>query len=156
MKLTHSLVTRRTFLNTLFGGWLIALASGGMYALLKFIFPTVGKEPDFVALKKADFLRIPSNSVKSFAWGSKLGFLLKSKDGELRAFKGVCTHMECNITYRPEVMKFYCACHKGWFDDNGLNIEGPPPKPLEAFDLSDQGELLIVAKKGAKIDLPKS
>ncbi|MEN6617118.1 MAG: Rieske 2Fe-2S domain-containing protein [Syntrophorhabdus sp.] len=156
MKLSYSLVTRRTFLNTLFGGWLIAVASGGIYALLKFIFPTVGKEPDFVVLKKEDFLGIPPNSVKSFAWGGKLGFLLKSPNGDLRAFKGVCTHMECNITYRPEVQKFYCACHKGWFDTNGNNIEGPPPKPLEAFDISYQGDSLIIAKKGVKVDLPKA
>ncbi|MHB8110764.1 MAG: QcrA and Rieske domain-containing protein [Syntrophorhabdaceae bacterium] len=156
MKLNHSLVTRRTFLNTLFGGWLIALASGGIFAFLKFAFPTVGKEPDFVVLKKADFFAIPANSVKSFAWGGKVGFLLKKNDGTLHALKGVCTHMECNITYRPELKKFYCACHKGWFDDNGNNIEGPPPKPLETFNITYQEDLMIIAKKGVKVELPKA
>ena len=49
--------------------------------------------------------------------------------------KGVCTHMECNVAYRPEEKKFYCACHKGWFDETGKNIAGPPPKPLEFFEV---------------------
>ena len=156
MKLDYSLISRRTFLNTLFGGWLIAVLSGGVYAFLKFVFPTVGKEPDFVILNKADFLGMPGNTVKTFAWGGKPGFFLKKGDGTMLALKGVCTHMECNISYVPDARKFYCACHKGWFDDNGKNIEGPPPKPLESFDIITAGEKLIIAKKGVKVDLPKA
>jgi Rieske Fe-S protein len=155
MKLTSSLITRRTFLNTLFGGWLFVFFSGSLYALWKFAFPTLGKEPDFVVLKTADFLSISPNSVKPFAWGGKMGLLFKNTGGTISALKGVCTHMECNITYRPEENKFYCACHKGWFDENGKNIEGPPPKPLEFFDITRSGEKLIIANKGVTVDLSK-
>jgi cytochrome b6-f complex iron-sulfur subunit len=155
MKLTSSLITRRTFLNTLFGGWLLAFASGSLFALWKFAFPTLGKEPDFVVLKTTDFLSIPPNSVKPFAWGGKMGLLFKKTGGTVSALKGVCTHMECNITYRSEEKKFYCACHKGWFDENGKNIEGPPPKPLEFFEIITSGEKLIISKKGIKVDLSK-
>jgi Rieske Fe-S protein len=156
MRINYSLVTRRTFLNTLFGGWLLAFFSGTAYALFKFAFPTLGKEPDFVILKPDDFMNIPPNSVKPFAWGGKLGFFYKKSDNTTFALKGVCTHMECNVTYKPEVKKFYCACHKGWFDEDGKNIEGPPPKPLEFFDVKIEGEKLIVAKKGFKVELPKA
>ena len=93
--------------------------------------------------------------MKPFAWGGKVGLILKKTGGAISALKGVCTHMECNITYRPEERKFYCACHKGWFDENGKNIEGPPPKPLEFFEIITSGEKLIIAKKGIKIDLSK-
>lgn len=155
MKLDYSLISRRTFLNTLLGGWLIAVLSGGFYAFLRFVFPTVGKEPDFIVLDKADFFGMPANTVKTFAWGGKPGFLLKKGDGMMIALKGVCTHMECNISYVPDARKFYCACHKGWFDDNGKNIEGPPPRPLESFDIITTGEKLVVARKGVKVDIPK-
>ncbi|MCX5816542.1 MAG: Rieske (2Fe-2S) protein [Proteobacteria bacterium] len=156
MKIDYSLVTRRTFLNTLFGGWVLALLSGSMYTLFKFAFPTLGKEPDFVVLKATDFLDIPLNSVKPFAWGGKLGLFFKKDNGSTTALKGVCTHMECNVTYKPEDKKFYCACHKGWFDQNGKNIEGPPPKPLELFDVKVESEKLIIARKGFKVELPKA
>lgn len=156
MKIVYSLVTRRTFLNTLFGGWLVAFCGGSIYALLKFSFPTLGKEPDFVVLKMDDFVNIPPNSVKPFAWGGKLGLFFKKENGSTLALKGVCTHMECNVTYKPEDKKFYCACHKGWFDDNGKNIEGPPPKPLEVFDVSVDGEKLVIARKGITVELPKA
>ncbi|HON85393.1 MAG TPA: ubiquinol-cytochrome c reductase iron-sulfur subunit [Syntrophorhabdaceae bacterium] len=156
MKLKFSLISRRQFLNTLFGGWLIAFLSGGFYALLKFAFPTLGKEPDFVVLNAKDFIDIPTNSVKPFAWGGKLGFIFKRPDNKTVALKGVCTHMECNIAYKPEDKKFYCPCHKGWFDMDGKVLEGPPPKPLEFFEMTQEGEKLVVAKKGIKVELPKA
>lgn len=156
MKIKYSLITRRTFLNSVFGGWLVALFSGSLFSLTKFAYPTVGKEPDFVVLNKVDFVDIPANSAKPFAWGGKMGLLLKKENGTLLALKGVCTHMDCNVTYRPEEKKFYCPCHLGWYDDNGKNIAGPPPKPLEVFDCKVEGEKLIVAKKGINIEVPKA
>ena len=155
MKIDYSLVTRRTFLNTLLGGWLFAFFSGIIYALMKFAFPTLGKEPDFVVLDINDFIDIPANSVKPFAWGGKVGLFFKKADGTTTALKGLCTHMECNITYKQEDRKFYCACHEGWYDEAGKNIKGPPPKPLEFFDIKTEGKKIIVFKKGTKVELPK-
>jgi Rieske Fe-S protein len=156
MKIKYSLITRRTFLNSVFGGWLVAFFSGSLFSLTKFAYPTVGKEPDFVVLNKADFVDIPANTAKPFAWGGKMGLILKKENGLLLALKGTCTHMDCNVTYRPEEKKFYCPCHLGWYDDNGKNIAGPPPKPLELFDYKVEGEKLIVAKKGINIEVPKA
>jgi Rieske Fe-S protein len=155
MKLKFSLVTRRTFLNTLFGGALLTFVSGILYPLGKFAFPTVGKEPDFVVLNKKDFAGIPANSVKVFAWGGTVGMFLKKEDGSLVALKGVCTHMECNVDYKPAEKKFFCACHEGWFDDAGKNIAGPPPKPLQFFNVVEHGEKLVVGRKGFQVDLAK-
>ena len=73
MKLKYSLISRRQFLNTLFGGSLIAFFSGTLFSLAKFAFPTLGKEPDFVVLTKKDFADIPKNSAKIFAWGEYRG-----------------------------------------------------------------------------------
>jgi len=106
MKLKYSLITRRQFLNTLFGGSLIAFFSGTIFSLAKFAFPTLGKEPDFVVLNKTDFADIPKNSAKTFAWGGVPGLYLKKEDGSVAALKGVCTHMECNVTYRPAEKNF--------------------------------------------------
>lgn len=154
MKLKFSLVTRRTFLNALFFGWLAAFASGVFYALLRFAFPTLGKEPDFVVLDKKDFIDLGTNSVKPFPWGGVVGLYFKKPDGSVIALKGVCTHMECNVMYKPQERRFYCPCHQGWFDENGVNIAGPPPKPLERFVINEEGEKLIIARQGVKVVLP--
>ena len=156
MKIDYSLVTRRTFLNTLLGGWLASFAFGSFYALYRFAFPTLGKEPDFVVLKPEDFFSIPVNSTKPFAWGGKVGLFFKTADNRMKALKGVCSHMECNIVYKPEDRRFYCPCHKGWFDENGRNVQGPPPKPLEFFEYRVEDRKLIVYRKGVKVELPKA
>jgi Rieske Fe-S protein len=156
MKLDYSLITRRTFLNTLFFGWIAAFFSGTFYALMKFAFPTLGKEPDFVVLNRNDFKGMANNTVKPFPWGGTVGLYYKKENGSVMALKGVCSHMECNVAYKPAEKRFYCACHQGWFDDTGKNIAGPPPKPLEIFEISEEGEKLIIARKGVKVELPKA
>jgi cytochrome b6-f complex iron-sulfur subunit len=156
MKLNYSLITRRTFLNTLFFGWIFAFFSGTFYALMRFAFPTLGKEPDFVVLNWKDFAEIPTNSVKRFPWGGTVGLFYKRDDGSAIALKGVCSHMECNVDFRPAERRFYCACHQGWFDSDGRNIAGPPPKPLEVFTIRGEGDKLIIARKGVQVELPKA
>ena len=78
MKLKYSLITRRQFLNTLFGGSLLAFFSGSFFSLAKFAFPTLGKEPDFVVLNKKDFINIPENSAKA-CLGRSIGPLFKKR-----------------------------------------------------------------------------
>jgi len=149
MKLKHSLFTRRQFLNGLFGGWLGALMVSFLYPVMKFVFPPT-KEPDQVILHFSDFKDMKQNSVKVFSWGNKPGLVKKNKNGSYWAFVAVCTHLDCNVTYIPEQRKFFCACHDGWYDENGTNIGGPPPRPLRRLILIIRGEDLIIKREGVK------
>lgn len=147
MKLKDSLFTRRKFLNTLIGGWLTALGATIIQPVIKFIFPPY-REPEEVILPRADYELPEPNSFKTFPWGSKPGILKRNDDGSLTAFVAVCTHLDCNVTYLPEQRKFYCACHDGWYDENGINIAGPPPRPLRRLDVVVEGEKIIIRRKG--------
>ncbi|MCD6193728.1 MAG: plastoquinol--plastocyanin reductase [Candidatus Aminicenantes bacterium] len=147
MKLKDSLFTRRKFLNTLIGGWLTALGATIIQPVIKFIFPPY-REPEEVILPAADYELPGPNSFKTFPWGSKPGILKRNDDGSLTAFVAVCTHLDCNVTYLPEQRKFYCACHDGWYDENGINIAGPPPRPLRRLDVIVEGEKIIIRRKG--------
>jgi Rieske Fe-S protein len=147
MKLKHSLFTRRKFLNGLLGGWLGALGASLLYPILRFVFPPTF-EPDQVILPLAGYGTMEPGSVRNFAWGSKPGFLRKTAKGDFLALVGVCTHLDCNVTYLPDQKKFYCACHDGWYDENGINIGGPPPKPLRRLVVVVEAEELIVKREG--------
>lgn len=149
MKLKHSLFTRRQFLNGLLGGWLGAFFASLVYPVVNFIFPPY-KEPDEVILPWSDYMDIPANSIKLFSWGSKPGLLKKNDDGTLLAFVGVCTHLDCNVSYMADQRKFFCACHDGWYDEFGTNIGGPPPSPLRQLYISVVGEELIIKREGAE------
>ena len=146
MKIKHSLFSRRQFLNGIIGGWLGAFLASLVYPVVKFIFPPY-QEPDEVILPFSDFKDMRKNSVKSFAWGSKLGLVKKNDDNTYFVFVGVCTHLDCNVSYKDEQRKFFCACHDGWYDENGINIGGPPPTPLRRLTLVIAGEELIIKKE---------
>lgn len=147
MKLKHSLFTRRQFLSSLFGGWLAALLGSFVYPVIKFIFPPYN-EPDKVILPLAEYESISLNSVKRFSWGSKPGLIKKNEDGNLTAFIAVCTHLDCTVAYLQDQRKFFCACHEGWYDKDGINIGGPPPRPLRRLVVAVEGEELVVKKEG--------
>lgn len=147
MKLKHSLFTRRQFLSGLFGGWLGALLASFLYPVIRFVFPPT-REPDQVILPFADFKDMAPNSVKNFSWGSKPGVLKKNDDGSYLVFVSVCSHLDCNVVYLPDKKKFFCACHEGWYDEQGRNIAGPPPRPLRKLVLSIEGENLIISREG--------
>lgn len=149
MKLKHSLFTRRQFLNGLLGGWFGALVASLLVPVLKFVFPPA-REPDQVILLFSDFEDMEPNTVKNFAWGSKPGLLKKNDDGSYTAFVAVCTHLDCNVNYLSDQRKFFCACHDGWYDENGINIGGPPPRPLRRLNISIEGEDLIIKREGVE------
>lgn len=146
MKLKYSLFSRRQFLNGLLGGWVAALMGSLVYPVIAFIFPPY-REPDEVILPFADFKGMAPGEVRTFAWGSKPGLLKKNEDGTLWAFVGVCTHLDCNVTYLPDQKKFFCACHEGWYDEYGKNIGGPPSTPLRRLSLVIEGQDLIIKKE---------
>lgn len=151
MKIKHSLFTRRNFLNGLLGGWAAGLAAAFITPIIRFVFPPY-REPDEVILPFSDYRDMPLNSVKIFPWGSKPGALKKNDDGSYLAFVAVCTHLDCNVSYLPDQKKFFCACHDGWYDENGQNIAGPPPTPLRRLDISIEEEILFIRKPGVKAE----
>jgi len=148
MKLKHSCFTRRQFLNGLFGGWIAAFIGSLLYPVIKFVFPPY-REPDKVLLPLSEFKNIELGAVKNFAWGAKPGYLKKVAEGNYIAFVAVCSHLGCTVTYRASEKKFFCACHSGWYDENGTNIGGPPPGPLRKLPVVLEGENIVVKREGA-------
>ncbi|MGB2907297.1 MAG: ubiquinol-cytochrome c reductase iron-sulfur subunit [Candidatus Aminicenantaceae bacterium] len=149
MKIKHSLITRRNFLNGLLGGWAAALMATFVVPAIKFVFPPY-REPDEVILSFADFQDMEPGSVRTFPWGSKPGALKMNPDSTYTAFVAVCTHLDCNVSWQPEERKFFCACHDGWYDEEGNNIAGPPPSPMRRLEASVEEENLIIRKPGVK------
>ncbi|HSA95097.1 MAG TPA: ubiquinol-cytochrome c reductase iron-sulfur subunit [Acidobacteriota bacterium] len=147
MRLPSSLFSRRKFLNGLIGGWLAALGAAFIGPLLKFIVPPT-REPDQVTVPLADYKDLAPHTVKGFAWGNKPGFLRRTEAGDYLALVGVCTHLDCNVSFLPDARRFFCACHEGWYDEDGLNIAGPPPAPLRRLAVAVEGETLVIRRQG--------
>jgi cytochrome b6-f complex iron-sulfur subunit len=64
---------------------------------------------------------------------------------QIYALRTVCTHLGCITIWNETERKFKCPCHGSGFQANGINLEGPAPRPLErvAIALADDGQLEI-------------
>ena len=139
--------SRRRFVNRLiassFGGLLLSV----LYPVVRYIIPPAAAESR-VATVSLPFgvAEVTPNSGKIFSFGSKPGILIRTPGGELRAFSAVCTHLACTVQYRPDISHIWCACHNGHFDLNGVNVAGPPPRPLDRFEVNVRGEEIVVSK----------
>jgi cytochrome b6-f complex iron-sulfur subunit len=83
-----------------------------------------------------------------FNFGGKPCLLIVAPDGKIRAFNAICTHLACTVFFRPEKPDIFCPCHNGVYDLHGQVVSGPPPRPLEEYDVIVRGEQIIVSRTG--------
>ncbi len=64
---------------------------------------------------------------------------------QIFALKSVCTHLGCTPNWLEAEQKFKCPCHGSGFYKDGINFEGPAPRPLEryAISIASDGEIEI-------------
>ena len=72
---------------------------------------------------------------KIVRFGSEPVILVRAGENDFRAFAATCTHLDCIVEFRPEQRVLFCNCHNGQFDLAGRNIAGPPPHPLERYEV---------------------
>ena len=139
---------RRKFLNVLLGfggvGGLLAI----LYPVLSFLNPPKSAEPRVNSVKAGLNNEFPANSSKIIKFGRQPVILIKTEDNQLRALSASCTHLDCIVQYRQDTKQIWCACHNGTYDLNGRNISGPPPKPLQEYDVKVINDEIVITKAG--------
>jgi Rieske Fe-S protein len=138
---------RRRFVEMLLGSGLLATIVSFLYPVLRYVVPPAVPDlgGDEVVACKAGELR--ANGSKIFRFGNRPALLLLTAEGEYRAWSATCTHLSCTVQYRNDVRQIWCACHNGFYDLNGRNIAGPPPRPLETFQVHVRGDEIVVSRK---------
>lgn len=64
---------------------------------------------------------------------------------EIFALSTVCTHLGCITTWQQRGEEFKCPCHGSAFHKDGMNFEGPAPRPLPryAIRIAEDGQLEV-------------
>lgn len=64
---------------------------------------------------------------------------------QIYALRTVCTHLGCITIWQESERRFKCPCHGSGFSAQGINLEGPAPRPLERFAirLAEDGQLEV-------------
>ncbi len=140
--------TRRKFVNWLLGTSAAGYLAAVIYPIGRYLVPPPAGE------SSANTVTLPfppedvaPNSARAFRFGNKPGILVRTDTGELRAFSAICTHLDCTVQFRDDISRIWCACHNGHFDLTGRNVQGPPPRPLDAFDVNVRGDEIVVSKR---------
>jgi len=149
---------RRGFIGMLMGsafaiGNTAMAVTGGLatLGLARFMFPNILTEPP--SKFKVGFKDAFGNDKVDTRFTSQFGVWVVNAEyqgtREIFALKTVCTHLGCTPNWLEAEQKFKCPCHGSGFYKDGINFEGPAPRPLEryAIKIADDGQLEIDKSK---------
>ena len=141
-------LSRRSFVDWLLGVGVVGSAVSFVYPVLRFVIPPPISEAIEQSVNAAKLSELAPNSSKIVKFGRRPCLLIRTPAGELRAFDGICTHLNCTVQYRKDVGQIWCACHNGYYDLTGKNIAGPPPRPLPTFAVNvNEDDDIVVSRE---------
>ncbi len=145
---------RRSFMGVFFGSFLaVGFTSLGLTNLLwslgvaRFMFPNILIEPPtkFKVGSPDDFP--PGGVATKFKAQFGVWIVRDTFNGVpmIYALQTICTHLGCTPNWLDAEQKFKCPCHGSGFYKDGVNFEGPAPRPLEryAIRLAEDGQLEV-------------
>src|SRR6185436_1168536 len=56
-----------------------------------------------------------------------------------------CTHLGCTPDWKPSENKFKCPCHGSGYTSEGINFEGPAPRPMDRahVEIDPTGQIVV-------------
>jgi len=133
-------IKRRSFIDIVLGVGFVSTALSFLYPLFRYAIPPIAAEPATDSVVAGKIAEFRNNSGVVLKFGTKPAILIRTSDGQFRAFSAVCSHLDCTVQYKADTSQIWCACHNGMYDLSGQVISGPPPRPLEAFAVNLRGE----------------
>ena len=128
-------LNRREFFSYLTVGWVAfsAAMAGFLGLAFRFSYPNVNFDPemDFLAGAPDDY-----DVGVDERWKQIFGVWMVKQEGKLVALSNICTHLGCIPNWLPAERKFKCPCHGSGYYMNGINFEGPAPRPLERYKIT--------------------
>ncbi len=143
-------VTRTKFLSG------VALVTGGVLTAAILV-PVIGfavadsvQEEEWRWVDVGPLRDFPDGEVASLAVSgpypeSDRRAYLRHKEGAIIAIWNRCAHLGCPVAYSAGGDVYSCPCHGGAYDSLGLVTAGPPPRPLDRFDVK------IVTPEGQEV-----
>jgi len=142
---------RRAFVSNsaLAVGWIAFGAGSGLAAgpgFVRFLMPNVLEEPDprVRVGKLGRYLEMAPGDVNEDY--KPQGIWMIRLEDRIAALNIICTHLGCIPNWLPNERKFKCPCHGSGYYQNGINFEGPTPRPLERFKLYVEDGIVVVDK----------
>ncbi len=133
---------RRTFLGILLAA-IGAFAAGVFgWSLFRFLSPVErsGEESQVRVARH----QVAIGGAHFFAFQGRPAVLVQPQAGEFIALSAVCTHLGCIVKWLDESQEFLCPCHAGRFAPAGQVLGGPPPRALDAYPVTVDGDDILI------------
>jgi menaquinol-cytochrome c reductase iron-sulfur subunit len=153
----HEQANRRDFLATV--TWAIGALLGaglGIPAVAYIIGPTLQHEQMEVWIPVGSTSKVElgtptlfkANIVRQTGWitnEEQLSAYLLTEDGrDYVAMSNICTHLGCRVRWIADQSQFFCPCHNAIFAKDGSVVSGPPPRPLDRFEVKVEAGTLYI------------
>jgi Rieske Fe-S protein len=138
---------RRAVLDWLLGLWGTGVVASVLYPVLHYLVPPEMPEAATQTANAGQASTLAPESARIVPFGSAPAIIVRDASGEYRAFAATCTHLACTVQYRADLQHIWCACHNGHYDLRGRNVAGPPPRPLEEYDVNVREDQIVVSKR---------
>ena len=136
-------VSRRTFLDWLLTGGLVAWGIAFVAPVLSYVWPAQRRGPSTQTVSAGKVDEIKEWEHKMVAINGRPVIVFRTPQG-FRAYSAICTHLGCIVQWDGPRLQIECPCHAGVFDVNGRVVSGPPPRPLAELDVAVvNGEVLV-------------
>src|SRR5436309_1824716 len=82
-------------------------------------------------------------------WQQKYRIWVDRTPDRLFVIYARCTHLGCTPDWKPSENKFKCPCHGSGYDSEGVNFEGPAPRPMDRahVEIAPDGQILVDTSK---------
>ena len=139
-------ISRKKFIDFVLGGSLVGWLASAFYPIVSFLIPPKIAEANINSINAGMLTDFSFNSSKILKFGRIPVLLIRKSDGEFRAFEATCTHLDCIVQYKSDSKQIFCACHNGFYDMLGQNVSGPPPRPLQKYDIKIVRDEIIISR----------
>lgn len=73
-------------------------------------------------------------------------YVLTDNGRDFIAMSNICTHLGCRVRWIADQEIFLSPCHNGKFDREGKVISGPPPRPLDRYEVKVENKQLLIGQ----------
>jgi menaquinol-cytochrome c reductase iron-sulfur subunit len=150
-------INRRNFMSvaTWAIGGLISLGMG-VPAIAYIIGPALNRAriQDWIRLGPVSKVELNTPTLFKFTIQRQTGWIVNEEEVSLYiltdngrdfiAMSNICTHLGCRVRWIADQEEFFCPCHNGVFDKQGKVVSGPPPRPLDRYEVKVEDDQLFV------------
>jgi Rieske Fe-S protein len=129
---------------------LTLLASYGTFFAYagRYLYPAGPPRTGWLYVTTVDAMKVGDSLRYRTPAGAPIVITRKATGGSAQDFlalSSTCPHLGCQVHWETANHRFFCPCHNGVFDPEGLGTEGPPKgQSLLRYPLKVEGGLLYI------------